>query len=62
VYGTASRNAAGGGRALGTALGQARHAIVHGMASAFATAAIFDVCALLVIIMAIDGWQRRAPR
>jgi predicted MFS family arabinose efflux permease len=58
VYGTASRNAAGSGRPLSTALGQARQAVVHGMASAFATATIFDACALLVIIVAIGGWQR----
>jgi hypothetical protein len=58
VYGTASRNAARSGRPLGTALGQARQVIAHGMASAFATATIFDACALLVIIVAIGGWQR----
>jgi hypothetical protein len=58
VYGTASRNAARGGRSLGTALDQARQAVVHGMASAFATATVFDACALLVIIVMIGNWQR----
>ena len=66
VYGTASRNAARGGRSLGTAVDQARQAVVHGMASAFAAATVFDACALLVIIVMIGSWQRTrrddAPR
>ena len=62
VYGTATRNAAGGGRSLATALGQTRQAVAHGMASAFATATVFDACALLVIIVMIGSWQRRAAR
>jgi EmrB/QacA subfamily drug resistance transporter len=38
----------------------AHQAIVHGMASAFAVAAIFDICALVVILAAAGSW--RAPR
>ncbi len=50
VYGHATRAAA---RTAGTA-----HAVIaHGMASAFTTAAVFDVCALLVILLMI-----RLPR
>jgi EmrB/QacA subfamily drug resistance transporter len=62
VYGTASRNAARSGRSHGSALAQGQQAIVHGMASAFGAATIFDACALLVIIAAIGSWRRRAPR
>jgi EmrB/QacA subfamily drug resistance transporter len=50
VFGAASRAAAGpAGHAPGTALASARDHLVHGMASAFTVATLFDVCALLVI-------------
>ena len=55
VYASATGGAAGRGR-TGPA------AVVHGMASAFGAATIFDVCALLVIIVAIGNRRRRAPR
>jgi EmrB/QacA subfamily drug resistance transporter len=59
VYGTASRNAVLGGRLHGDALAQARRAVVHGMASAFGAATVFDACALLVVIVAIGSWRSR---
>ncbi len=55
VFGTASRNAAAHPAAGASALAQARHVLTHGMASSFAVATIFDVCALLVILIAIRG-------
>jgi hypothetical protein len=39
---------------------QVHQAIVHGMASAFAVAAIFDLCALIVILAAVGA--RRGAR
>ena len=60
VYGTASRSAARGGGPARTALAQARQAVVHGMASAFAAATVFDACALLVIIVAVGNWRSRS--
>ncbi len=57
VYASATDGAA----AAGTGLARAREAITHGMASAFGAATIFDICALLVIIMAIGSWRRSAP-
>jgi len=60
VYATATRGTpAGGAGAAGAA--HAHDAVVHGMASAFGTATIFDICALLVIIVAIGRGPRRAP-
>jgi len=59
VYASASRSAAHGGGS-GTALARAREAVTHGMASAFGAATIFDLCALLVIIVAIGSWRRAA--
>jgi EmrB/QacA subfamily drug resistance transporter len=53
VFGSASRAAARHPLPGATAAAQARHALVHGMASSFTTAAIFDAVALLVVIVAI---------
>ncbi len=57
VYGSAT----GGAAAAGPGLARARDAITHGMASAFGAATIFDICALLVIIVAIGSWRRSSP-
>ncbi len=59
AFSTASRNAASHRLGHLAPLAQAHQAIVHGMASAFTLAAIFDVCALLVILTVIGS---RAPR
>ncbi len=55
VFGTASRNAAAHPVAGAGPLEQAHHVLTHGTASAFAVATIFDVCALLVILVAVRG-------
>jgi hypothetical protein len=47
VFGAASRAPAG--PAVGTQLASAHDHLVHGMASAFTVATLFDVCALLVM-------------
>ncbi len=60
VFGTASRNAAAHPLAGATRAAQAHQVLAHGMATAFLVAAIFDVCALLVILLAIRG-RRAAP-
>jgi len=61
IYGTASR-AAASHPPLGASLAaQALHARVHGMASAFTAAAIFDVVALLVVAVAIRITNPRTP-
>jgi EmrB/QacA subfamily drug resistance transporter len=57
VYGSASKHAAAHPLAGATRLAQAHHVITSGMATSFGVAAIFDVCALLVILLAI-----RRPR
>ena len=50
VFGAASRAPAGPARqAGGTELARAHEHLVHGMASAFTVATLFDVCALLVM-------------
>jgi predicted MFS family arabinose efflux permease len=62
VFGAASRDSARHRPAGLAPLAQAQAhqaAIVHGMASAFAVAAIFDVCALIVIL-ALIGSRRQA--
>jgi hypothetical protein len=48
VFGAASRGPAGHGR--GPALASAHEPLVHGMASAFTVATLFDTCALLVMV------------
>jgi EmrB/QacA subfamily drug resistance transporter len=60
VFGTASRNAAAHPLAGATGAAVARSALTHGMAAAFLVAAVFDVCALLVISVTIRG--RRTVR
>ena len=57
VYSSATRGAA----AAGPGLAHARAVITHGMASAFGAATVFDIVALLVIIVAIGSWRRSAP-
>src|SRR5215469_10944417 len=61
IYGTASRAAARHPVLGATAAAQAQHARVHGMASSFTAAAIFDVVALLVIAVAIRIASPRQP-
>jgi EmrB/QacA subfamily drug resistance transporter len=58
VFGTASRNAAAHPVPGAAPLEQAHHVLTHGMASSFGVATIFDVCALLVILVTVRG--RRA--
>jgi EmrB/QacA subfamily drug resistance transporter len=61
VFGPASRDAARHHPAGLAPLAQAQAhqaAIVHGMASAFAVAAVFDVCALIVILALIGSWRQ----
>ncbi len=58
AFSTASRDAARHRLAHLAPLTQAQHVAVAGMASAFTLAAIFDVCALLVVLAIIRG---RAP-
>jgi EmrB/QacA subfamily drug resistance transporter len=53
VFGTASRHAAAHPAAHTAPLQQAHQVLTHGMASSFAVAAIFDVCALLVVLAAV---------
>jgi EmrB/QacA subfamily drug resistance transporter len=61
VYASATGGVTGGAAAAGPGLARARDAITHGMASAFGAATIFDICALLVIIVAIGSWRRAVP-
>ena len=58
VFGTSFRDAARHPLAGAAPAVQARHALAHGMSTAFLLAAIFDAVALLVIIMLI---RARAP-
>jgi EmrB/QacA subfamily drug resistance transporter len=55
AFSSASRDAGRHQLAHLTALAQAHQAVVHGMASAFTLAAIFDICALLVVLAIIRG-------
>src|SRR6266516_4309805 len=62
VFGAASRAPAGpASQAGGTELASAHEHLVHGMASAFTVATLFDVCALLVMAGAAVA-TRRARR
>jgi EmrB/QacA subfamily drug resistance transporter len=61
VYGTASRSAAAHPIAGLTAVAQQHHILAHGMASAFALAAIFDVVTLVLFIVVIRGRKRPSP-
>jgi EmrB/QacA subfamily drug resistance transporter len=60
VFGTATRNALAHPRPglTGPALTQSVHA--HGMAVSFGVAAVFDVCALLLVLLTISG-RRATP-
>jgi EmrB/QacA subfamily drug resistance transporter len=62
VFGAASRASAG--RAGGTGLASVHEHLVHGMASAFTVATLFDMCALLVMAGAavVTRRARRAVR
>ena len=63
AFSTASRDAARHRLAHLAPLAQAHHVVVAGMASAFTLAAIFDVCALLVVLAIIrSGGPRAAAR
>jgi EmrB/QacA subfamily drug resistance transporter len=67
VFGTASRHAAARPLAGATRIAQAHYVLAHGMATSFLVAAVFDVCALVVILAAIRGRPAapvaaRAPR
>jgi EmrB/QacA subfamily drug resistance transporter len=55
VFGTASRNALAHPAPGLTAIAQHKHVLAHGTATAFAVAAVFDVCALLVTMFVIRG-------
>ncbi|HEX4087658.1 MAG TPA: MFS transporter [Trebonia sp.] len=59
VYGTATRSAAAHPVAGLSAVAQQHHILAHGMASAFALAAIFDVVTLVLFITVIRGRQRK---
>ncbi len=61
VYGTASRAAASHPLAGASAAAQVLHARVHGMASSFTAAAVFDVVALLVVAVAVRIGNPRQP-
>jgi len=61
IYGTASRAAARHPLLGASALAQAEHVKVHGMAASFTAAAIFDAVALIVIAVAIRMRQASAP-
>jgi EmrB/QacA subfamily drug resistance transporter len=61
VYGTASRAAATRPLAGASVAAQELQARVHGMASSFAAAAIFDVVALLVVALVIRIANPRQP-
>jgi len=53
IYGSARRSAASHPLPGAGVVEQARHVLVHGMATSFGSAAIFDAVALLVVILAI---------
>jgi EmrB/QacA subfamily drug resistance transporter len=59
AFSTASRNAARHPLAHLARPAQAHQAVVHGMASAFTLSTVFDVCALLVVLVVISGRPRR---
>jgi EmrB/QacA subfamily drug resistance transporter len=66
AYSTATRNAARHPLAHVTALAQQHHAVVHGMSSAFTLAVVFDILALLIVLVIIRDRARppadRAPQ
>jgi EmrB/QacA subfamily drug resistance transporter len=60
VFGAASKDPSPPGHAGGTVLIRAHEQLVHGMASAFTVATVFDVCALLVMVGAAVFARRAA--
>jgi EmrB/QacA subfamily drug resistance transporter len=62
VFGTASRNAAAHPLPGATRAVELHHVLAHGMSTSFLVAAVFDVCALLVILVAIRGRPARPAR
>jgi EmrB/QacA subfamily drug resistance transporter len=62
AFSTASRNAASHRLAGLARQAQPHQAAVHGMASAFTLATVFDLGALLVVLVVIGGRARRAGR
>jgi EmrB/QacA subfamily drug resistance transporter len=61
IFGTARKSAEAHPLAGATAVEQARHALVHGMATSFTAAAIFDALALVVVLAAIRLRQPGQP-
>jgi EmrB/QacA subfamily drug resistance transporter len=61
VFGTASRNAAAHPLPGATRTVELHHVLAHGMSASFLVAAIFDACALVVVLLAIRGRPARAP-
>jgi EmrB/QacA subfamily drug resistance transporter len=61
IFGSARRSAAAHPLPGATVADQARHVLVHGMATSFTSAAIFDAIALLVVIVAIRLRPQAAP-
>ncbi len=55
VFGSASRHAAAHPPLGATRIEQAHHVLTHGMATSFAVATIFDLCALLAVILSVRG-------
>ncbi len=61
VFGTVSKNAARHPVPGAGPVARAHEILTHAMASSFTTAAVFDVCALLVITLAIRMQMARPP-
>jgi EmrB/QacA subfamily drug resistance transporter len=61
VFGTATRSAVAHPRAGLTGLALTQYVRAHGMAVSFGVAAVFDVCALLLVLVAIRGRRTAAP-
>ncbi len=60
VFGAASKDPSPAGQATGAVLIRAHEQLLHGMASAFTVATVFDVCALLVMVGAAVFARRAA--
>jgi EmrB/QacA subfamily drug resistance transporter len=61
IYGNARKAAASHPLPGASVVEQARHVLVHGMATSFASAAVFDAIALLVVIVAIRMVRPATP-
>ena len=61
VFGTASRAAVAASGGAAGPVAPAHHVLIHAMATSFTIAAAFDVCALLVITLAIRMQMAAAP-